>query len=66
MIERSGCRRRRLAARPSFSVDVCECGAVHLTVGYTTMRLDEGAFREMAAMLAEALSHLSPRPQHLH
>jgi hypothetical protein len=57
---RSDCRRRRLAERASFSVDECDCGAIHLTIGYLTMRLDPRAYREMAAAVLEALGHIAP------
>jgi len=60
MSERSKCRRRRLAERQSFAVDECACGAVHLTIGYVTMRLDPCAYREMAATVTEALAQLPP------
>jgi len=58
------CRRRRLAERASFSVDECDCGAIHLTIGYITLRLDPGAYREVAALMIEALErlHLPHRP----
>jgi len=52
------CRRRKLAQRESFSVDACDCGALHLTIGYVTMRLDPCAYREMAAVISEALDRL--------
>ncbi|HTR62153.1 MAG TPA: hypothetical protein VMH37_10655 [Candidatus Binataceae bacterium] len=58
MKDDTACRRRRLAARASFSVDECDCGAVHLTVGYVTMRLDPCAFREVVAMMNDALGRL--------
>ena len=58
MTKRNNCRRRRLAERASFSVDECDCGAVHLTIGYVTMRLDPCAYREMAAAVSEALERL--------
>jgi hypothetical protein len=52
------CERRRLAARASFAVDECDCGSVHLTIGYVTIRLDPSAYSEMALAIAEALDHL--------
>ena len=57
----TGCRRRRLASRPSFSVDECDCGAIHLTIGYITLRLDPCAYREVVAMMNDALQRL-PAP----
>ncbi len=58
MTKRKNCRRHRLAQRASFSVDECECGALHITIGYVTMRLEACAYREMAAAVAEALNQL--------
>lgn len=58
MTKRKNCRRHRLAERASFSVDECECGALHLTIGYVTMRLEACAYREMAAAIIEALARL--------
>jgi hypothetical protein len=58
MEERPKCARRRLAERASLKVDACDCGAIHLTIGFITMRLDPHAFREFATMVCEAASHL--------
>jgi len=63
MTQRTKCRRRRLAERPSFSVDECDCGALHLTIGYVTMRLDPCAYRELTAVVNEGLAQLPP-PHH--
>jgi hypothetical protein len=52
------CRRRRLAERASFSVDECDCGAVHLTIGYVTLRLDPCAYREVVATMNDAVERL--------
>ena len=61
MDEKNPCRRRRLAERASFSIDECDCGAIHLTIGYVTMRLEPCAYREVAALMTEALDRL-PAP----
>jgi hypothetical protein len=61
MMQENKCLRRRLAGRASFSVDECDCGAIHLTIGYITLRLDPCAFREMAAAVIEALEQLPER-----
>jgi hypothetical protein len=53
------CERRRLAARASFAVDECNCGSIHLTIGYVTIRLDPNAYSEMAVAIAEAFDRLS-------
>ena len=58
MKDDTACRRRRLASRGSFSVDECDCGAVHLTIGYVTLRLDPCAYREVVAMMDDALRRL--------
>ncbi|HEY1851625.1 MAG TPA: hypothetical protein VGG60_11415 [Candidatus Binataceae bacterium] len=58
MNKRKNCRRNRLAERGSFSVDECACGALHLTIGYVTMRLESCAYRELAAAMIEALAQL--------
>jgi hypothetical protein len=58
MTKRKNCRRRRLAHRAPFSVEKCECGALHLTIGYVTLRLEVCAYREMAAAVSEALDEL--------
>jgi hypothetical protein len=65
--EGNKCRRRRLAGCASFSVDECDCGAIHLTMGYVTMRLDPCAYREMSTVMVEALAHLcETRPPTIH
>ena len=54
MTKLKNCRRHGLAERASFSVGQCECGALHLTIGYVTMRLEAYGHREMAAAAIEA------------
>ena len=54
-LDKKLCRRRRLAQRGSFTVDECECGAIHLTIGYVTIRLERCAYHEMASAVFEAL-----------
>jgi hypothetical protein len=48
------CVRQKLSERASFRVDSCDCGAIHLTIGFITIRLDAPAFREFAAAVYEA------------
>jgi hypothetical protein len=36
-------------------IDQCTCGAVHLTVGSTTVRLTEGIARELRDSLVQAI-----------
>jgi hypothetical protein len=57
------CRRRVLAADASFRIEECDCGAIHLVAGFATLRLDRPAFRELAAVLAEAINRLDPPPR---
>jgi hypothetical protein len=47
------CKRTRLAGNDSFKVDLCGCGAIHLTVGFVTLRLDPDAYRKLVAVLDE-------------
>ena len=49
------CNRIRLAGNESFHVDLCGCGAIHLTVGFMTLRLDRGAYRELVRVLDDGL-----------
>jgi hypothetical protein len=56
--EKKNCVLRRLAGRASFSADACVCGAIHLTIGFITLRVDPCAFREFAAVVMESLRHL--------
>ncbi len=61
------CKRRRLAERGSFIVELCDCDAVHLTVGFLTLRLEPRAYRELAGALEEALRAISvPEQQIIH
>jgi hypothetical protein len=55
------CERRRLAERGSFNVDECDCGAIHLTLGCLTLRLDPSAYGELVEAIAESLESLQPQ-----
>ena len=57
-IEEKSCAKRRLAEGTFFCVDACGCGAIHLTIGFVTIRLEPGAFREFATMASEAAAHV--------
>lgn len=48
------CHRRNLAEQGPFRVDLCQCGAVHVTVGFTTVRLELAAYHELCLALLEA------------
>jgi len=52
------CKRIRLAGNGNFNVDFCKCGAIHLTVGFTTIRLDPGAYRKLASVLDDGIRSL--------
>jgi hypothetical protein len=49
------CNRIRLAGNGTFNVDLCRCGTVHLTIGFTTLRLDRDAYREIVSLLDESV-----------
>lgn len=54
------CRTRVLSAGPLGGVSQCaDCGQIHLTLAYLTLRLQPEAFRELTGMLALALQQLS-------
>jgi hypothetical protein len=52
------CRRRRIGGASSFTIDLCECGAVHLTIGFATLRLEPHAYRELASAIAQGARSL--------
>jgi hypothetical protein len=43
---------------PLGSVALCECGHLHLTLQYLTLRFEQPAFRELAALLMLAQRRL--------
>jgi hypothetical protein len=57
------CQKRKLAARGSFSVDRCECGAIHLTLGFVTIRLEPRAYRELADTIFDGLQMIDRHDQ---
>lgn len=61
MVESRKCRRRSLAECESFKVELCDCGAVHLTIGFATLRLSLPAFRELATTIQAALQLMEVR-----
>lgn len=54
MDERDGCRRELLAQARFGNVQRCDCGAVHLSIGGTTLRLPVAALGPLRALLEEA------------
>jgi hypothetical protein len=63
MANEAKCKRRKLAERGTFNVELCDCGAVHLTVGFLTLRLDPRAYRELAGAIDEGLRAMEVRDQ---
>ncbi|HTW87111.1 MAG TPA: hypothetical protein VMD75_03800 [Candidatus Binataceae bacterium] len=55
MADSRNCKRRGLGESESFKVELCDCGAVHLTIGFATLRLSLPAFRELATTIQGAL-----------
>ncbi len=66
MEEASRCRRGVLAANAAFRIERCDCGAIHLIMGFATMRLDQIAFGELAGAVAEAMRKLDRPPRQVH
>jgi hypothetical protein len=60
------CERRRLAAEGQYAIDVCRCGAIHLTVGPLTIRLEENAYRELASTISAGATELDNRRVRVH
>ncbi len=52
------CQRHLLARNPVGAVELCHCGAVHLSIGGVTLRLMPGAIARLAELLAEAADEL--------
>jgi hypothetical protein len=48
---------------PLGSVALCECGHLHLTLQYLTLRFDRSAFRELAVLLVAAQRRLDTDPE---
>lgn len=46
--------RTLLARTPGIDVEACPCGAVHLTIGALTLRLEPAAFTRLCTTLADA------------
>ena len=65
MEEASRCRRGVLAANVAFRIERCDCGAIHLIMGFATKRIDQFAFSELARAAAEAMWKLE-RPRQMH
>jgi hypothetical protein len=49
---------RNVARTRHCKIDHCSCGAVHVSVGSTTVRIDEAAARELRDALTRAISEI--------
>lgn len=52
------CPRHLLARSPVGAVELCHCGAVHLSIGGVTLRLIPEAIPQLAELLADAGAEL--------
>ncbi|HWM87568.1 MAG TPA: hypothetical protein VNO33_17060 [Kofleriaceae bacterium] len=52
------CHRHLLVRKPVGAVEVCHCGAVHLSIGGVTLRLVPAAIAELAELLTDAAAEL--------
>jgi hypothetical protein len=61
-----------IARTSNCRIDRCSCGAVHISVGGTTIRVKDGAARELRGILGLALSEIdkqtstAPAPPSFH
>lgn len=53
------CHRERLAAGDFAQVELCDCGAAHLTIGAVTLRVAPAAIAELAEVVVEAARQLA-------
>lgn len=53
--------RIRLVDSDAVTIDQCACGAIHLTIGAVTLRLQPDAFATVASSVAEAAAVLAVR-----
>jgi hypothetical protein len=52
------CKRHLLARNTVGAVELCHCGAVHLSIGGVTLRLVPGALAQLAELLSDATDEL--------
>lgn len=57
-MDRPSCRRDILASNDFAQVERCSCGAVHLTIGALTLRLQPSSIAPLAETLADAATAL--------
>ena len=51
-------RRETLASGPVCTVELCDCGCLHLTMGALTVRLDAAAAEALCATLGDAITEV--------
>ena len=54
---------RLVSHGPIGQVTLCGCGHLHLNLQYLTLRFEQAAFRELAALLLEAQRRLDADPR---
>lgn len=54
-MERRGCDRTELVRSKVCGVEVCACGAYHVTIGAVTLRFAREAFDDLATTLTTAM-----------
>lgn len=66
MSQESQCQQELLSQDRCYQVTRCSCGAVHVTIGPITMRLEPEAYHSLLAVLLAARQHLPfpSTPQH--
>ena len=64
MLNSARCTRKLLAASPICTVEECDCGTVHLSVGALTLRLEPDALRELQGVLATAQANMRDSSAH--
>jgi len=48
------CQRQALAAGDFSTIEICDCGSLHLTIGAVTLRLSPTCLPELVAVVTEA------------
>lgn len=56
-------RTKTIARTPRCRVDQCSCGAVHVTTGGTTVRIDASTARELRDVMVQAIMHIDRNSQ---
>lgn len=56
------CCRRILSKSGSSMLETCGCGALHLTIGPLTVRLDSAAAFELSTVLNRGMAAHGPKP----